>query len=367
MDFKNLPNDFDINSDPSLNSEKDPLKKLEEYSEEKSNKRLVVFTILGIIGIVLVIAILSVGFLALRGGDETSTALDLPEQTTTTTDSGSDDISATVFPSGRGSSGGGSGSSGNTGSTQLTRMGFFADFFNSPTSLSPGDIYYKEGNVGIGTDSPLSLLQVNGSTTIGEFTSTELDDIFTYPTILVLKDVRAGGNTRLTLVKGNGRGTLSYGTDGRIGVEGFSLDVKGEGPDFTILSNGDTLLGQSGMVGIGGVTPADLNALDATGNPVALVIKDVHDGGNTRLTLIRGERSGTLSYGTDGRYLDDVNVGPTNYLEGLSLDVKGGESDFKISKDGNIYLKNLVATGSGKFLCIEEDTGKIYRSVTACA
>ncbi|PIN94370.1 hypothetical protein COU53_03935 [Candidatus Pacearchaeota archaeon CG10_big_fil_rev_8_21_14_0_10_30_48] len=351
-----------------MNSEKDPLKKLEEYSEEKSNKRLVVFTILGIIGIVLVIAILSVGFLALRGGDETSTALDLPEQTTTTTDSGSDDISATVFPSGRGSSGGsGSGSSGNTGSTQLTRMGFFADFFNSPTSLSPGDIYYKEGNVGIGTDSPLSLLQVNGSTTIGEFTSTELDDIFTYPTILVLKDIRAGGNTRLTLVRGNGRGTLSYGTDGRIGVEGFSLDVKGEGPDFTILSNGDTLLGQSGMVGIGGVTPADLNALDATGNPVALVIKDVHDGGNTRLTLIRGERSGTLSYGTDGRYLDDVNVGPTNYLEGLSLDVKGGESDFKISKDGNIYLKNLVATGSGKFLCIEEDTGKIYRSVTACA
>ena len=357
MDFKNMPNEFDINSNSSLDSEEDPLKKLENYSEKNSNKKFVVWTILGIVGIVLVIAIFSIGFIALKGGNEKSTALDLPEQTTTTTDSGSDDVSATVFPSGRGSSGGsGSGSSGNTGSTQLTRMGFFADFFNSPTSLSPGDIYYKEGNVGIGTDSPLSLLQVNGSTTIGEFTSTELESIFTNPTILVLKDIRAGGNTRLTLVRGNGRGTLSYGTDGRIGKEGLSLNVLGEGSDFIILSNGDTLLGQSGTVGIGNVTPKDISDIDATGNPVALVIKDVRDGGNTRLTLIRGEGKGTLSYGTDGRY---------GNLEGLSLDVKGGESDFMISKDGDIYLKNLVSTGSGKFLCIE-DTGKIYRSATAC-
>ena len=263
-----MPNEFDINSNSSLDSEEDPLKKLENYSEKNSNKKFVVWTILGIVGIVLVIAIFSIGFIALKGGNEKSTALDLPEQTTTTTDSGSDDISATVFPSGRGGRSGGG--SGNTGSTQLTRMGFFADFFNSPTSLSPGDIYYKEGNVGIGTDSPLSLLQVNGSTTIGEFTSTELESIFTNPTILVLKDVRAGGNTRLTLIRGEGAGTLSYGTDGRIGTEG------------------------------------------------------------------------------------------------LSLDVKGGESDFMISKDGDIYLKNLVSTGSGKFLCIE-DTGKIYRSATACA
>src|SRR3989344_9032116 len=209
MDFKNMPNEFDINSNSSLDSEEDPLKKLENYSEKNSNKKFVVWTILGIVGIVLVIAIFSIGFIALKGGNEKSTALDLPEQTTTTTDSGSDDVSATVFPSGRGRSGGsGSGSSGNTGSTQLTRMGFFADFFNSPTSLSPGnDIYYNDGYVGIGTNNPVSLFHVDGPTTIGTITPEELAIISANPTLLVLKDIRAGGNTRLTLIRGNGRGT----------------------------------------------------------------------------------------------------------------------------------------------------------------
>ncbi|HLC86744.1 MAG TPA: hypothetical protein VJH65_00505 [Candidatus Nanoarchaeia archaeon] len=195
-----------------------------------------------------------------------------------------------------------------------------------------GDIYYNGGNVGIGTNNPLTRLDVNGS-----IRSTGLDYGISY----------TGKYARLSFVplgwdpanpkNGDYTDLLSYDSDNKIYKE---LGIRG-----------NPILLSGGYVGIGTNNPT--HRLDVDGNAENTVVIVDSDAGfwhGYRIDTAEGEEwfigqqpnDDTLLFRRDA-LLDFMTLSPT----------------------GELQLSILSGTGND-YVCVYS-SGKLYRSDTPCA
>ena len=331
-----------------------------------SNESKVVFYVIGGIVGILIIAGLIFGIVYIFGGDNSETELDLDEPNTITTGdetppvqqfpSGGGDDDSSSSGGGSGSSGGGSGSSGgSTGTTSgnsdgsiaddVVLMGFFADFVKKP-GLSPGDIYYNSGLVGIGTTTPTSILTIDG----GSFNSPGITFERSGPT--AYKDTKAlaaisskegPAGLRITMSGNDGVNyvdTLFLAKDGKIGVgttnplSALHIKKQGTGAELLRLETSNPWVIKENQNGIGGL---ELHSLNNVG-----FLDITSANGNSVLDLITSDIASN----------NVVNLVPA-----------GGN----VVIGGGIIVIEPSFVKPGKALVCVDASGKLYRgTATAC-
>jgi collagen type VII alpha len=151
------------------------------------------------------------------------------------------------------------GSTGSTGITGATGSSIF--------SLNGTNAYYTAGNVGIGTTSPASNLQIGNTTQISTATPVVLSLGGTYSST-------AGSNLKLKLFD-SGFAPSAYG----FGVSAASLDYYAPstaGHNFYVNGNSSAsvTINSSGSVGIGTTAPWDLLTIDQSDGSAGLSISN---------------------------------------------------------------------------------------------
>jgi hypothetical protein len=369
----NAPNGLSNPKRPNV-----PKKNLSVSSGSEGNsKKVVAYVAVGIVGLLLIVGLIAlIVFFAGSNGSEVESSVTVVTDEETGQVAGSvsctsnqhcvnnygagyycgmgDGKCYTYIGSGGSGSGSGNGSGSGSGSdgsgpTELVRMGFFADFFPKPALSPVGDIYYNDGNVGIGTDTPEALLHIEGSGNTGIVIRSSDDNA----------GLKLSADSMDVVPPGENQG------NNNIGIRFFTSGVERTSLRYNEWEDTLKLLKQTGNSNLVIESPDDNAGLFISADENDEVNEGPYQGNNVpHITMASSgiPRTRISFY----EYTNQLQFRVENLDAPTPTDPDGDLPILALNSTG-IIMPVLLTTGTGdaSYLCID-DSDNVFKSATPC-